>query len=201
MLQIGSKYKIARRLGPVFEKTQSQKFALRQQRKAQSAKRGRRPTQSEYNKQLLEKQKLRYTYGLKEKQLANYVKQALSSKEDTSAALYQLLERRLDSVIYRMGLAETRRMARQMASHGHITYNGRKVTIPSIQVRKSDVLAVREGSQSNAIFEDIAAKRKDFKQPSWMNMDWKNMASTITDLPSTSIYDFDFKRIIEFYTR
>lgn len=201
MLQIGSKYKIARRLGPIFEKTQSQKFALRQQRKAQGAKRGRRPTQSEYNKQLLEKQKLRYTYGLKEKQLSSYVKQALAAPGDTSAALYELLERRLDSVVYRMGLAETRRMARQMVSHGHLMYNGRKVTIPSIQVRTSDVVSVREGSQGNAIFSELATKRKDYKVPSWMNMDWKQLASTITELPATSIYDFDFKRIIEFYTR
>ncbi len=201
MLKIGPKYKIARRLGAIFEKTQTQKFALRQQNR-KTGPGSRRPRQgSEYSKQLLEKQKLRLTYGLKEKHLANYVKQALSVKADTNASLYQLLERRLDSVVYRAGLADTRRMARQMVSHGHIMYNGRKVTVPSIAVKEGDIITVREGSQGSVLFDGLAAKKKDYKAPAWMNLDLKNLTASITSLPETTIYDFDLKRIIEYYTR
>lgn len=201
MLKIGPKYKIARRLGAIFEKTQTPKFALRQQQRM-AGPGSRRPRQgSEYSKQLLEKQKLRLTYGLKEKHLANYVKEALSSKQETVATLYQLLERRLDSVVFRAGLADTRRMARQLVSHGHVTYNGRKVTIPSIQVKTGDSIAVREGSRDSVLFNEFATKKKDYKAPAWMELDLKNLSLSITSLPESSLYDFDLKKIIEYYTR
>jgi len=201
MLKIGPKYKIARRLGAIFEKTQTQKFALRQQQRS-AGPGSRRPRQgSEYSKQLLEKQKLRLTYGLKEKHLANYVKQALSVKADTNSSLYLLLERRLDSVVYRAGLADTRRMARQMVSHGHITHNGRKVTVPSIALKVGDIISVREGSQSGILFDGLATKKKDHKAPAWMKLELKDLKAEITSLPETAIYDFDLKKIIEYYTR
>lgn len=201
MLKIGPQYKMARRLGSIFEKTQSQKFALRSEQRAGRNK-GKRPKQpSDYGKQLLEKQKLRYTYGLKEKHLSSYVKQALSSSHDTSSALYALLERRLDSVVYRAGLAATRRQARQMVSHGHFMYNGRKVTVPSIEVKPGDEILVREGSQSSVLFADLAGRLKDHKTPSWMDVDVSVPKVSINELPETTVYDFDLKRIIEYYTR
>lgn len=201
MLQIGPKYKIARRLGSIFEKTQSQKFAVRSEQRAGRNK-GKRPKQpSEYGKQLLEKQKMRYTYGLKEKHLASYVQQALSGSDDTISGLYALLERRLDSVVYRAGFAATRRQARQMVSHGHFLYNGRKVTVPSIQVNPEDVITVREGSQSSALFVNLAGQLKDHKAPGWMNVDGGSLTITINDKPETAVYDFDYKKIIEYYTR
>lgn len=198
MLPIGSKYKIARRLGPIFEKTQTQKYAIRQQ-KRKPARRGRAP--SEFNKQLLEKQKLRLTYGLKEKKLVGYVNEALASQNDTVAHLYQLLERRLDSAVYRAGLADTRRMARQLTSHGHITVNGRKNNVPSMQLKKGDVLGLREGSKGKTVFENLADRRSSYKTPNWMKADYQKMEISITDLPSLDQHEFDFKRIIEFYTR
>ncbi len=201
MLNIGPQYKIARRLGNIFEKTQSQKFALRSEQRAMRNKARRPKAPSEYGKQLIEKQKLRYTYGLKEKHLSGYVKDALSSSQDTSTALFESLERRLDSVVYRAGFAATRRQARQMVSHGHFTYQGRKVTVPSIKVQPGDVIGVREGSQSSALFTDIAASQKDHKAPGWMKRDFSTLEVLIESIPETSLYEFDLKKIIEYYTR
>ncbi len=198
MLPIGSKYKIARRLGPIFPKTQTQKFAIRQQKRKPT--RGRRAP-SDYNKQLIEKQKLRLTYGLKEKKLSSYVKDSLASGNDTITNLYQLLERRLDSVVYRSGFADSRRMARQLVSHGHITLNGRKNNVPSVQLRAGDVVAIREQSQGKKVFEHLAERRKDHKTPAWMKTDFKKMETTVAELPVLEQREFNFKRIIEFYTR
>lgn len=198
MLPIGAKYKIARRLGPIFEKTQTQKFAIRQQ-KRKPARRGRAP--SEFSKQLLEKQKLRITYGLKERKLVEYVHLALDSSEDTITTLYQLLEGRLDSMVYRAGFADTRRMARQLTSHGHITVNGRKNNIPSMQVKQGDIISLREGSKSKVVFENLSERRSSYKAPNWMKTDFKKVEAAIAEVPTSDQYEFDFKRIIEFYTR
>ena len=198
MLPIGAKYKIARRLGPIFEKTQTQKFAIRQQKRKPTR---RRRAPSDYNKQLMEKQKLRLTYGLKEKKLSSYVKTSLASSNETISNLYQLLETRLDSVVYRAGLADTRRMARQLTSHGHITVNGRKNNIPSMKIKPGDVIGIREGSQKKTVFENLAERRSAYKAPNWMKVDFKKMEATISEVPATDRHEFDFKKIIEFYTR
>lgn len=198
MLPIGSKYKIARRLGPIFEKTQTQKFAIRQQKRKPTR---RRRAPSDYNNKLMEKQKLRLTYGLKEKKLSGYVKTSLNSQKDTIANLYQLLEERLDSVVYRAGFADTRRMARQLTSHGHITVNGRKNNIASMKIKAGDVIGLREGSKKKTVFENLAERRKDHKAPKWMKVDFKKIEATVAELPSTDRYEFDYKKIIEFYTR
>src|SRR5262249_14892440 len=126
-----SKYKLAKRLGAsIFEKTQSQKFAIAAERSAKNKKRSRGA--SEFGKQLLEKQKVRVTYGISERQFSNYIEDAMASKAGAPAEmLHRALELRLDNVCYRLGLASTRRAARQMVSHGHITVNGVKTTIPS----------------------------------------------------------------------
>jgi len=198
MLPIGSKYKIARRLGPIFEKTQTQKFAIRQQKRKPTR---RRRAPSDYNQQLMEKQKLRLTYGLKEKKLVSYVKDALASSQDTIENLYQSLEQRLDSVVYRAGFADTRRMARQLTSHGHITVNGRKNNIPSMKIKAGDVLAIRGGSAKKPVFENLAERRSSYKAPTWLKADYKKMEATVSELPTVERNEFNFKRIIEFYTR
>jgi small subunit ribosomal protein S4 len=120
---IGPKYKICRRLGSgVFDQCQSPKFMLSEAKKTKVAKKGPRKQVSEYGQQLGEKQKIRFSYGISEKQLGNYVEEATSSKGSVaSEKLFELLETRLDNTIYRLGLASTRRLARQMASHGHFT--------------------------------------------------------------------------------
>ncbi len=107
-MKIGPKFKIAKRLGPIFEKTQTQKFALAQERAEKNKKRGRGRGGTEFGKQLLEKQKIRLTYGITEKQFGNYVKEAMTIKDVTPAeALHRFLELRLDNVVYRLGLAPT----------------------------------------------------------------------------------------------
>src|SRR6185369_7878297 len=131
-MKTGPRYKIAKRLGAsVFEKAQSQKFAISAERSAKNKRRGRGRV-SEYGKQMLEKQKVRVTYGLPERQFRSYVRKALlAHSSQPSDRLHELLELRLDNVIWRLGLAKTRRAARQMVAHGHVTVNGKKSRVPS----------------------------------------------------------------------
>ena len=202
-MKIGSKYKIAKRLGAsVFEKTQSQKFALSAERSAKNKKRGRGAT--EYGKQLLEKQKIRFTYGISEKQFGNYVAEAMAAKGETPAeALNRLLETRLDNIVYRLGLASTRRAARQMVSHGHITVNGVKTTIPSRRMRAGDRIAVREGSKAITPFAAFAEKFMEHPLPSWLSFNPKSMEGGIEGMPTLSSADpaGDLVSVLSFYSR
>ncbi|EFK96060.1 30S ribosomal protein S4 [sediment metagenome] len=150
------KFKKCRRFGStIYEKCASAKYALSEQ-KRKFANRGKRP--SEYGLQLIEKQKLRLSYVLKEKKLRSYIFDAINSKDETYQKIYENLETRLDNVIYRLGLAESRSMARQMVSHGHFTLNGRKFNISSYAVKVGDKIAVREGSKDRAFFREIDKK-------------------------------------------
>jgi small subunit ribosomal protein S4 len=203
-MKTGPKYKIARRLGPtVFEKTMGQKFALSQERKTRVKKRGRGPT--EYGKQLLEKQKVRMTYGLSERQFANYVAEALEAKGSSPVEmLHRLLELRLDNVIYRLGLASTRRAARQMVSHGHISINGVKTTIPSRRMRSGDRIAVREGSKNAALYTGFAERFMERPSlPSWLSFDPKGMTGSLQEMPSAESTDSagDLVAVLSFYSR
>ncbi|MDP2648902.1 MAG: 30S ribosomal protein S4 [Patescibacteria group bacterium] len=202
MLPVKSQYKIAKRLGAaIFEKTQSQKFAF-------SEARGRKPRPrrgiSDFGKQLLEKQRVRFTYGLSERQLANYVKDA-SGKTDPSGVLHVYLEMRADSVVYRAGFASTRRSARQIVSHGHITVNGKRITTPSHRVRVGDVLAVREGSRESALFAALAEDQKEQGKliPQWLASDLKLLRVEVKGTPSYSSTEvgLDYATVFEFYSR
>ena len=130
-MKLGPKYKLARRLNaPIFEKTQTQKYALSQSRKEKTGKSFMRP-KSEFGMQLLEKQKARFTYGISERQFSKYVKIATEKKDTHAVArVYSSLELRADNIAYRAGFAPTRQAARQMSSHGHLMVNGRRITIP-----------------------------------------------------------------------
>src|SRR3989344_5455161 len=154
MLPVKSKYKIAKRLGAaIFEQTQTQKFALSE---ARSIKAKRRPRAAfDYGRQLLEKQRVRYTYGITETQLSKYVKKAYTTA-DPSRSLHKMLEMRADSVVYRAGFAPTRRAARQLVSHGHILVNGTRTTSPSHHVGQGDTLTIREGSRRSPLFASQA---------------------------------------------
>ena len=114
---------------------------------------------SEYKKQLLEKQKMRFMFGITEKQLRNYYLKAASGSEATDVALMKSVERRLDNVVYRAGFAKTRAQARQMVGHGMFNLNGRRVSIASIQVREGDVLEVREKSKSSPLFNEVKEEK------------------------------------------
>lgn len=202
-MKIGPKYKIAKRLGAsIFEKTQSQKFALSAERSAKNKKRSRGA--SEFGKQLLEKQKVRLTYGLSEKQFGNYVREAMQEHGANPAELlHRLLELRLDSIVYRLGLAKTRRAARQMVSHGHITVNGKKTTIPSQRIKAGDRIAVRDGSKSSVMYENFAEKFAERPLASWLVWDAKDMAGGIQDVPNLASADpaGDLVAVLSFYSR
>jgi small subunit ribosomal protein S4 len=202
-MKIGPKYKIAKRLGAsVFEKTQTQKFALAQERTAKNKKRGRGPT--EFGKQLLEKQKVRMTYGISEKQFSNYIKEAMSTHGTPPAeTLHKLLELRLDNVVYRLGLTPTRRAARQMVSHGHVTVNGVKTTIPSRRVHTGEKIAVREGSRARVPFENLTERLSERTLTSWLSFDPKSMQGAIEGAPTTASTDTagDLVSVISFYSR
>lgn len=181
------KYKLAKRLGAsIFEKTQTQKFALAAERAERTKKRTRNRGGTEFGKQLLEKQKVRVTYGITERQFSNYVEEAMSTKGANPAeTLHRLLELRLDNVAYRIGLAPTRRAARQMVSHGHLTVNGTKTTIPSRRMRVGDRIAVREGSKGATLFATFAEKFMERPLPSWLTWNPKAMEGTLAGLPPT----------------
>lgn len=204
MLLVKSKYKIGKRLGPaIFEQTQTQKFALSEARsKNRKDKRGRRGG-SDYGRQLLEKQRVRFTYGLSERQLANYAKKAFESN-DPSGALHKALEMRADNVAYRAGLAPTRRAARQMVSHGHLRVNDRRITVPSYAVHKGDVLSVREGSRRKSLFAKLSEPEEPGRaRPSWIAFDAGLMRAEISGEPSYSQVEtgIDYPTVFEFYSR
>lgn len=199
---IGPKYKIARRLGaPVFEKTQTQKFALREQNR--KVKGGRARAKTDYGLQMIEKQKARMSYGISERQFSNYVKSAVETKGSSAEALLTRLESRLDNVTLRLGLAKTRRGARQMVSHGHILVNGKRVTIPSYRVDVGDRITIREGSKKSPLFAGLEERFKAHTLPSWLKFDIEKKEGVVDGVPSinTSELLFNVGIVLEFYTR
>lgn len=200
-MKIGPKFKIAKRLGaPIFEKTQSQKFAVSAARVGKRSK-GRPGQMSDYKRQLIEKQKMRFSYGITEKQLRKYIDEALEKSSEPIPFLMTRLESRLDNVAYRLGLASTRRMARQMTSHGHIVVNGKKSTIPSQQIKVGDVITVREGSRNSALF--TGKEEGSSSVPAWLKFDVKKLEGTVTASPSYEPSEtlFDPEQVFEFYSR
>lgn len=199
----GPKYKICKRLGgAVFEKCQTQKFALSEARAGvRKTKRGGQA--SDFKRQLIEKQKMRFSYGISEKQLARYVSESMEHDADPVKALLSRLETRLDNVVYRLGLAKTRRLARQMVSHGHILVNGRKNTIPSHQVRMNDTISVREGSKGSALFLNLTERVDLSSIPVWLRMDLKEGAGQIISEPQNTGTEtlFDPEQVFEYYSR
>jgi small subunit ribosomal protein S4 len=202
-MKIGPKFKIAKRLGaPIFEKTQTQKFAASAARFGDKKKNARPGQMSDFKKQLIEKQKMRLTYGITEKQLRKYVDEALTKSSEPVQFLMGRLESRLDNVAYRLGLAKTRRLARQMASHGHLTVNGRKFTIPSHQLKSGDAVSVREGSRQSVLFVNLGEEHSG-SVPAWLKFDAKKLEGTVASKP---IYEptetlFDPEQVFEFYSR
>lgn len=202
---IGPKFKICKRLGgAVFEKCQTQKFTLAEARQ-KGGGRGKRPgAASDYKRQLLEKQKMRYTYGLSERQLSRYVHESVEKSADPTRALMTRLESRLDNVVYRLGLAKTRRLARQMVSHGHIIVDGRKVTIPSYQVAEGESVAVRPESKSSALFAALLGDEPaETKVPVWLSFDRKALGGAVEAAPSYDAHEllFDLDQVLEYYSR
>lgn len=203
---IKSKYKIARRVGaPIFEKTQTQKFAMRSERGAGAGAKGKKGgrQKSEYGLQMIEKQKARFTYILSERQFSNYVKRAIANKTNTAATLLNLLERRLDNVVYRLGFAPTRAAAKQLVSHGHINVGGKRVSIRSYQVSEGEVVGIRENSKAKTVFANLDQTFKEREAPTWLKRDDVKREGTVIGLPdiSKSGTMFDLNTVVEFYNR
>lgn len=204
-MKTGPRYKIAKRLGAsVFEKAQTQKFALSADRSAKNKKRSR-GRQSEYGKQMLEKQKVRMTYGLPEKQFRNYVRKSLAEVHNVqpSTRLHELLEMRLDNVVWRLGLSPTRRGARQMVAHGHVIVNGKKSRVPSQALSVGDKISVREGSKGHGVLAGFGERFLERPLPSWLSWDPKTMGGSVKERPTTSSADTagDLVAVLSFYTR
>ena len=200
----GPRYKIAKRLGAsVFEKAQTQKFALSADRSAKNKKRGRGGRQSEYGKQMLEKQKARYSYGVGGAQFTKYVRKALQTPGDNSKNLIRILEGRLDNVVVRSGFAPSRSAARQMVSHGHITVDGKIVNIPSYDVHIGDKVGIREGSRKKALFAKLDEELANIKAPVWLAVDAAKKEIAVNGEPAADAADllFDIGAVLEFYTR
>ncbi|KKR13718.1 MAG: 30S ribosomal protein S4 [Candidatus Woesebacteria bacterium GW2011_GWA1_39_21b] len=203
-MQIGPRYKICRRLGDrVFSKCQTTKFTVSGTDKKTVSKKGRRGA-SEYGQQLLEKQKARYAYGVSEKQFSNYVKNARSLKGgNPTLELFKQLESRLDNIVFRLGLVNSRLSARQVVSHGHILVNGRKTTIPSTAIRRGDVIQIRPGSREIGPFRTLAERAKDYTAPDWLIYDIDKNEGLIKGEPvyGQSEANLKFGSILEYYSR
>ncbi len=162
----------------------------------------RRKKVSEYGAQLQEKQKVKFVYGVLEKQFHKYYLKAANMKGITGDNLLQLLELRLDNVVFRLGLAKTRRAARQIVTHGHIRVNDQKVDIPSYQVRVGDKITLRKRSEESELFKGLR-EGTTVLTPKWLSFDAPNLAGSVVALPTREDIDLQVQEnmIVEYYSR
>ena len=162
----------------------------------------RRKKVSEYGAQLKEKQKVKFVYGVQEKQFHKYYLKAAHMKGITGENMLRLLELRLDNVVFRLGLAKTRRMARQVVGHGHIRVNGQKVDIPSYQVKVGDVITLRPRSAESEMFKSLR-EGTTVLTPKWLSFDAPNLTGNVAALPTREDIDLEVAEnmIVEYYSR
>ncbi|MCD7889739.1 MAG: 30S ribosomal protein S4 [Oscillospiraceae bacterium] len=162
-----------------------------------------RKKESEYAKQLKEKQKLKFIYGVLEKQFRHIYERAEKMEGQAGANLITLLEERLDNVVFRMGLATTRREARQLVSHGHFNVNGSRVDIPSYRVKVGDVISLRENSKKSEKFKEIVEDTDKRLVPSWLDKDKENLSATVVRVPVKDDLDYEVEEhmIVELYSK
>ena len=163
----------------------------------------RRAKLSEYGMQQREKQKAKFIYGVSEKQFRGYYEAASKMKGQTGEQLIILCERRLDNVAFRSGLARTRREARQIVTHGHLTVNGQQVDIPSYKIEEGDVIEVREKSRSSQLFKAIKETNATFGVVEWLTSDLENLKVTVDRFPTREDIDIpvEERMIVEFYSK
>ena len=163
----------------------------------------RRAKKSEYATQLTEKQKVKFVYGILEKQFRMYYEKAERMNGNTGENLLSLIERRLDNVVYRLGFASTRREARQLVNHGHYTVNGKRVNIPSYLVDVNDVIAVSEKSASNNRFKKLKEDDAFVAAPKWLDRDKNTLSGKVIALPARDDIDFEIAEnlIVELYSK
>ncbi|MCS7278406.1 MAG: 30S ribosomal protein S4 [Aquificaceae bacterium] len=204
---IGPQSRIDRRLGVVVsgKKSAPKILARRNFPPGQHGRtKGRRRKLTEFGVRLMEKQKLKFLYGgLREKQFKRYFDEASRSKGNTGQVLLQLLERRLDNVVYRLGFASTRRQARQWIAHGHFLVNGRKVDIPSYRVEPGDIIEVKPSSRDIPQLLQNLENLDPRSVPSWLELDKENFRGKVIDLPRDIQLEVpvNLQYIIEFYSR
>ncbi|MGN0149222.1 MAG: 30S ribosomal protein S4 [Clostridia bacterium] len=162
-----------------------------------------RKKQSEYGLQMNEKQKVKFIYGVLEKQFRKYYVMATKRNGITGEMLLQILESRLDNVVFRLGLANTRREARQIVNHGHITVNGKKVDIPSYLVKPGDVISVREKSRSSVRIKEIVEENAKRVVPKWLDMDKNTLTGKVVTLADRDDIDYEVEEtlIVELYSK
>jgi len=162
-----------------------------------------RKKQSEYGVQLNEKQKVKFIYGVLEKQFRKYYVMATKKNGITGEMLLQILETRLDNVVFRMGLANTRREARQLVNHGHFLVNGKKVDIPSYLVKSGDVIALKEKSRSSVRIKEIIETNAARVVPKWLDMDKNTLTGKVVNLPARDDIDYEVEEhlIVELYSK
>lgn len=163
----------------------------------------RRAKTSEYGLQLREKQKVKRLYGLLEKQFRHYFELAEKREGVTGENLLMILEERLDNVVYRLGLANSRKEARQLVNHEHFTVNGKKVGIPSYRVKQGDVIEVREKSKKSPKFKEIRESAESKTIVPWLSLDLENLKGTVIGKPSRDDIDIDIQEhlIVELYSK
>lgn len=197
--------KISRRLGIGITEKGQRILSKRSYPPGQHGPTSRRRQVSDYGLQLQEKQKARYMYGVLERQFRNLYEKAQRVSGDTGATLFILLERRLDNVVYRLGLATTRAQARQIVNHGHIVVNDRKTDIPSYTVRAGDKVIVRPESRSRAYFKNLvdSGELKSRRAPDWLRFDSTTMEGQVVTLPRREDAEVGINEalIVEFYSR
>ncbi|MGI6590813.1 MAG: 30S ribosomal protein S4 [Eggerthellaceae bacterium] len=163
----------------------------------------RRRRESEYGMQLREKQKAKFIYGVLEKQFRGYFKKAKSMPGITGDNLMQILESRLDNVVFRLGFARTRKEARQTVSHGHITVNGRRVDIPSYRVRPGDLIAVAPKAKDLLVIKSALVSNERVQVPVWLEVDIEKLQGSVLSLPLRDQIDLDIQEqlIVELYSK
>lgn len=187
------------------ERCLSKKCAVERRTAApgQKANTKNRPKVSEFGRQLREKQKMRRIYGVLEKQFENYFKKATARKGQTGTALLALLEMRLDNVIYRLNLATSRAQARQLVRHRHFLLNGKRVNIPSMQVRPGDEIVIVETSAKSNLFAALLEYAKGRRVPSWLEYDEQSNKAKVLQAPTRADIDTNVEEqlIVEYYSR
>ncbi len=198
---------MCRRLGAgVYDKCQTQKFVLSETRHAKNVKNRRRKNISDYGKQLIEKQRIRFAYGVSERQLRKYVEEANRVAilgVDSKARMLEQLEMRLDNIVYKLGFAPTRRSARQLVSHGHVMVNGARTTIPSRAMKEGDTITVRERTRSLPIMDKIKQGVEETTVPIWLSLKGKNLEGAVVARPTLENTETPgaIAAILEYYSR
>ncbi|MCG9766783.1 30S ribosomal protein S4 [Vibrio alginolyticus] len=202
---LGPKCKLARREGTdLYLKSARRSLESKCKMESASGQHGaKKPRLSDYGLQLREKQKIRRIYGVLERQFRRYFAEADRRKGSTGELLLQLLESRLDNVVYRMGFSSTRAEARQLVSHKALTVNGQVVNIPSFQVKAGDVVAVREKAKKQVRIQEALGLAAQIGMPSWVSVDATKMEGTFKNVPDRAeLYsDINEQLVVEFYSK